>query len=85
MRIWRDGNRDDRLDRSGKIYEGWFGINIHRAGHTGTTQKVGRYSAGCQVFQNADDFNLLISLAKKSAGLRGNRFTYTLLESGDLK
>ena len=85
VRVWRDGNKDDKLDRSGEIREGWYGINIHRAGATGTTQKVGRYSAGCQVFQNADDFALFISLANKSSGIRGNKFTYTLLEEADLK
>ena len=84
VRVWRDGNKDQRLDRSGRIYEGWYGINIHRAGHTGTTQKIGRYSAGCQVFQNATDFNLMMSLARKSEKLRGNRFTYTLIEESDL-
>lgn len=85
VRVWRDGNKDDKLDRAGEIHEGWYGINIHRAGSTGTTAKVGRYSAGCQVFQNADDFALMISLAKKSSSLRGNKFTYTLLEEADLK
>ena len=85
VRVWRDGNKDDKLDRAGEIHEGWYGINIHRAGSTGTTAKVGRYSAGCQVFQNADDFALMISLAKKSSSVRGNKFTYTLLEEADLK
>nr|WP_255775561.1 peptidoglycan-binding domain-containing protein [Microbulbifer sediminum] len=85
VRVWRDGNRDNRLDRAGKIYEGWYGINIHRARKTGTTERVGRYSAGCQVFQRINDFNILISLANKSAKLRRNRFTYTLLEAADLK
>jgi hypothetical protein len=85
VRVWRDANMDDRLDRAGKVYEGWYGINIHRARATGTTEKVGRYSAGCQVFQRADDFNQLMSLAKKSKALRGNQFTYTLIEEADLK
>jgi len=85
VRVWRDANRDDRLDRTGKIYEGWYGINIHRAGQSGTTAKVGRYSAGCQVFKDANNFATFMSLAGKSRQLRGNRFTYTLLEQADLR
>lgn len=83
--VWRDGNRDDRLDRSGKTYEGYFGVNIHRGNKTGRTNRVGRYSAGCQVFENADHFTVLIDLARKSTGIRANSFSYTLLEEADLK
>lgn len=82
--VWRDGNKDDKLDRSGKTYKGWYGINIHRARSSGTTERVGRYSAGCQVFQNADDFAVLMDLARKSNSQRSERFTYTLLEEADL-
>ncbi|MFP6733016.1 MAG: peptidoglycan-binding domain-containing protein [Rhodospirillales bacterium] len=82
--VWRDGNKDDQLDRSGSKYTGNFGINIHRGNAAGRTDRVGKYSAGCQVFQNADDFAVLISLVKKSKALRGNDFTYTLLEKADL-
>lgn len=84
VKVWRDGNRDDQLDRAGRIYEGWYGINIHRARAQGTTSRVGSYSAGCQVFQNADEFRTLISLANKSQDHRRGRFTYTLLEQADL-
>lgn len=83
--VWRDGNKDDKLDRTGQKHSGWFGINIHRAGQSGTTSRVGKYSAGCQVFANADNFATLIGLAKKSVGIRGNHFTYTLLDEADLK
>lgn len=82
--VWRDGNKDQKLDRAGKKYTGWYGINIHRAGQSGTTEKIGRYSAGCQVHKNADNFAVMMSLAKKSKDIRGNRFSYTLLEEADL-
>ena len=85
VKVWRDSNRDDQLNRSGKEYKGWFGINIHRAKAEGTTKRIGPYSAGCQVFQNADDFSVLMGLTQKSRGRRGNRFTYTLIEEADLK
>lgn len=82
--VWRDGNRDDQLDRSGKTYTGYYGINIHRASRRGTTAVVGRYSAGCQVFANADNFATFMGLARKSAAIRGNKFTYTLINESDL-
>jgi hypothetical protein len=84
VNVWRDGNRDDRLDRSGRTYSGYFGINIHRANRTGETSRVGPYSAGCQVFKRADDFNFLMKIAYRAKPNCGNRFTYTLIEASDL-
>jgi len=84
VKVWRDGNKDDKLDRSGKVYSGKFGINIHRGNSAGKTNRVGKYSAGCQVFQNVDDFNVMMSMARKSKAIRGNKFSYTLLEKADL-
>ncbi|UAA37541.1 peptidoglycan-binding protein [Paraneptunicella aestuarii] len=83
VKVWRDGNKDGKLDRSGRTYEGYFGINIHRSSSTESTY-VGAYSAGCQVFKRAADFSLLMDLANRSKGTRGNKFTYTLLEQGDI-
>lgn len=83
VRIWRDANRDAVLDRGGKTYQGYFGINIHRASSSASS-KVGAYSAGCQVLQKASDFDLLMALANKSRQLRGNHFSYTLLNQTDL-
>ena len=83
VKVWRDANKDDKLDRSGTTYEGYYGINIHRAKSSGETSRVGPYSAGCQVFKRADDFYFLMETAKRSRQLYGNKFTYTLLEQGD--
>ncbi len=83
VRVWRDGNMDDKLDRGGRVHEGWFGINIHRANSRGTTAKVGRYSAGCQVFQDADAFKAFMTIAKKSHARRKEKLTYTLLTAED--
>lgn len=83
VRVWRDGNMDGKLDRTGRTYEGYYGINIHRSSSTESTY-VGAYSAGCQVFKKAVDFNLLMELANRSKGIRGNKFSYTLLEQGDI-
>ena len=79
--VYRDYNRDSVLDfDNGKEMTGRFGINIHRANKVGTTSVVGKNSAGCQVFQNADDFNEFMQLAQKQKTLYGNKFTYTLID-----
>jgi len=83
--VWRDGNMDDKLDRGGKTYSGYYGINIHRAGSRGTTSVVGRYSAGCQVFANSKDFGVFMNVVRKAQQRHGNKFTYTLLEKADIR
>jgi hypothetical protein len=79
--VFRDYDRDAVLDmNNGSEETGMFGINIHRAGITGNTNQIDEYSAGCQVFQNANDFNEFISLCEKHSKLYGNSFTYTLID-----
>ena len=58
---------------------GYFGINIHRADAAFTSLKIGKYSAGCQVFANPKEFDLFMQLANNHKKLHGNSFTYTLL------
>lgn len=80
--VWRDGNKD-------LIFEevvtdtGMFGINIHKAGTDSTW--VENWSEGCQVFKRVKDFDVFMSICKKAAKIHGNKFSYTLLESTDIK
>ena len=60
------------------------GLNIHRANRLGSTEAVGRHSAGCQVFKNANDFEMFMTICNISKDLYGNSFTYTLLDEQDL-
>ena len=79
--VIRDYDRNALLDfNNGKLDTGNFGINIHRAGSKGTTINVDKWSAGCQVFENAEDFAKFLVLAEKHSGLYGNNFTYTLVD-----
>lgn len=79
--VFRDYNRDALLDfDNGKEMTGFFGINIHRASSQGTTKFVDKYSAGCQVFANADDFAEFMQMTKKHETLYGNKFTYSLID-----
>lgn len=82
--VIRDANRDGTLDFGGKEETGLFGINIHRANQVGTTKTVDNYSAGCQVFSNANDFAVFIVMCQKHKQLYGNSFSYTLLNETSL-
>lgn len=79
--IMRDYDRDAVLDfLNGTKYTGMFGINIHRANAVGETKQIEKYSAGCQVFANADEFAHFMQLCREHQSRYGNRFTYTLLD-----
>ncbi|MFZ6014468.1 MAG: hypothetical protein ACOYXT_29280 [Bacteroidota bacterium] len=79
--VIRDYDRDAVLDfDNGTKETGNFGINIHRAESKGSTKVINKYSAGCQVFKNARDFEAFIKLCKHHAALYGNTFSYTLID-----
>lgn len=79
--VIRDYDRTAVLDfANGKQATGMFGINMHHASATGSTGEVGKWSAGCQVFQNISDFTEFMALANRQKTLYGNAFTYTLID-----
>ena len=82
VKVYRDKNKDMTYDEN-KIDEGLFGINIHKAGQDSTW--VENWSEGCQVFKRVKDFDEFMKIVKKSAKIHGNSFTYTLIESNDIK
>lgn len=82
VKVYRDPNRDMKYDEN-KIQEGVFGINIHKAGVDSTF--VENWSEGCQVFKRAKDFEEFMVIMRKAAAVHGNSFTYTLIESADIK
>jgi len=82
VKVYRDANRDMTYDET-KIQEGIFGINIHKAGVDSTF--VENWSEGCQVFKKAADFESFMTIAREAAKIHGASFTYTLIESSDIK
>ena len=81
VEVIRDYNRNALLDfYNGQPEKGMFGINIHRARKTGTTFTVDNFSAGCQVFQNASEFEFFMKLCEMHKKIHGNQFTYTLID-----
>lgn len=84
VKVYRDGDRDgvidwDKFDNS---VAGMYGINIHKAGSNSTS--VDKWSAGCTVIQDSNDFEVFMKIIKRSAQEWGNKFTYTLLEKEDV-
>ncbi len=82
IKVYRDNDRDTEYDTD-TITEGVYGINIHNAGQDSTW--VERWSEGCQVFKRVKDFDVFMKICKKAAKIHGNSFTYTLIESKDIK
>ena len=79
--VFRDYNKDNVLDFDGKEQTGLFGINIHRVNPSATSTTVDRWSAGCQVFANPNDFADFMKLVDKHIASVGNAFTYTLVDN----
>ena len=82
VKVYRDANKDLTYDET-KIQEGIFGINIHKAGADSTY--VENWSEGCQVFKKSANFEEFMTICRKSKDIHGNSFTYTLIESSDIK
>lgn len=85
VKVFRDKNKDSTYDMlPATIKEGLFGINIHHSSSIGASQIVDKWSAGCQVFQDINNFNEFLALCKLASKAYGNSFTYTLLLDTDL-
>ena len=78
--VIRDPNKDGIPDMNqNNIHTGLYGINIHKAGKS--SENVNKWSAGCQVFANLEDFNKFIDLCMLQKNmLKAESFTYTLLQ-----
>ena len=80
----RDNNKDNILNfelalNKKNIIKGNFKTNIHRSSKTVFNKLIGKYSAGCQVFQKSSDFDEFIKLCEKHiSNGNGNLFDYTL-------
>jgi len=82
IKVYRDNDRDTEYDTD-TVTECVYGINIHKAGQDSTW--VERWSEGCQVFKRVKDFDVFMKICKKASKIHGNSFTYTLIESKDIK
>lgn len=84
MTVYRDANRDTFLDTADMEEDtGLHSINIHRSNAHKPSTLVGKWSAGCQVFQDPDHFQFFLVLCERASEKYGNKFSYTLLEEAD--
>ncbi|WP_196894813.1 hypothetical protein [Aureivirga marina] len=83
FKVWRDADSDGEFDYSGDIYSDVAGLNAHTTSFKSTIERVGKYSAGCQVIQDDKEFLIFLSIIKKSLDFYGNSFTYTLFTEDD--
>ena len=87
MSIYRDANLDGKYDLiEESVREELIGINIHRATSRagGKSSRVDKWSAGCQVIADNDDWHEFLDICQSAREIWGNSFTYTLLESKDI-
>lgn len=86
--VFRDGNKDETIDtdvtHEAIKQKGYFGINCHRASAKHESTQVDKWSAGCQVLANPNDFEQFMALCQQSSEKWGDTFTYTLLEQAQL-
>jgi len=85
--VYRDNNRDDNYDLDeNNTTTGLFGINIHRATARkgGKSTRVDKWSAGCQVIADNDDWHEFLDICQAAREIHGNSFSYTLIESEDI-
>lgn len=78
--VYRSNKSGTDIEKKAATQTGQFGINIHHAKGDGTTEDVNRWSAGCQVIANINDFKKLMDMAEQHAKMYGNSFTYTLID-----
>ena len=87
MKIYRDANLDGKYDLiEESVREELIGINIHRATSRagGKSSRIDKWSAGCQVIADNDDWHEFLDICQAAREIHGNSFSYTLLESKDI-
>jgi hypothetical protein len=85
--VLNDSDRNGVLDfLSTNERTGFFGINIHRSSSVGTSNAVDKWSAGCQVFANIQNFRDFLSYIDRHVKSYGNdTILYTLIDNRDFK
>ena len=65
-----------------------FGRCVNDEGATakagGKSIRIGKYSAGCQVIADNDDWHQFLDICQAAREIHGNSFSYTLIESNDI-
>ncbi len=84
IEVYRDGDKDKTPElNSLTLYKGWHGINSHRAHTKFEVTEIGKYSAGCQVTHNIEEYRIFMYLTGLGFKYWGKTLTYTLLNIND--
>ena len=62
---------------------GWHGTNSHRAHDEVEVMKIGKYSAGCQVTLNPDEYDVAVEIWKKGFEYWGPKLSFTIVNIND--
>lgn len=77
--LFRDNNKNKKIEEIGKKYTGYFGINFHTAiygNRVGFFRRlIGGWSVGCQVLNKYNDYIKILNLVRFQ-----NRISYVLLK-----
>lgn len=80
---YRDFDKDNLIDYEGELHTDVTGLNFHTTSFLNNKEKVGAYSAGCQVAQDDKDFLTILSIVYKSMEIYGDRISYALFNKVD--
>lgn len=82
--VYRDNDKDNVAESSKTEETGKFGINIHGANKNGVTTSIGKWSAGCQVFNEWNKKEEFLKICRNFEKDVNKKFTYTLLLEADI-
>jgi len=85
--VYRDKDKDGELDLDPNNLDTskYFGIDLHHARFDGKSTDINRWSAGCMVIADINDFAKILSWCKEQVSNKlPNKFTYTLINEKDL-
>lgn len=84
---WRDANYDFTKNNKDVEVCDYFGINFHRMHPVSIVNKIGKYSAGCQVVQDPKKFAKILAAVKATNKYANNKkavFNYMLFTISQL-
>lgn len=83
VKVIRDNDKDGELDFSkGTTDEGLFGLNFHKSANLKPVDAIGKSSAGCQVVQHVDEYEIAWGILEKSFKYWGDVVSYNLINEG---
>lgn len=83
--VYRDNDEDGEFDINGQLYYDVGGLNMHTTSFVSDKDKVGAYSAGCQVREDDKDHLVAMAIVKKSMEHYGKYISYGLTNLNDFQ